>query len=215
MSGPAHAVPQGAPFDGARLRIVQAGDPVLRKAARELTPEEIILPAIRQLTGWMKDTMRDAQGVGLAAPQIGLSIQLAVIEDRAEYLRGATPQQIAERGREEVPFFALFNPRIVRASEETAEFFEGCLSLSGFAALVRRSLHVTVEYLDESAQSQRIEARGWFARILQHEIDHLNGRLYIDCMEPRSFATSENLARYWKDVPVAAVREQLDLNPHK
>lgn len=213
MSGPARALPQGAPLDGSRLKIVQAGDPVLRKIARDLTPEEIDAPAIRQLVGWMKDTMRDAPGVGLAAPQIGLSIQLAVIEDRAEYLRAAAPEQIAERERREVAFFALFNPRIVLFSEDTAEFYEGCLSVSGFGALVRRSLGVTVEYLDENAQPRRIEARGWFARILQHEIDHLNGCLYIDRMEPRSFATSDNLARYWKDLPVAAVREQLNLNP--
>lgn len=213
MSGPAQALPQGTPLEGARLKIVQAGDPVLRKIARPLSPEEIVSPAIRELTGRMKDTMRDAPGVGLAAPQVGLSIQLAVIEDRAEYLRGAALEQIAERERREVPFFALFNPRIVDASEETAEFFEGCLSVSGFGALVRRSLQVTAEYLDENARPERIAARGWFARILQHEIDHLNGRLYIDRMEPRSFATSENLAKYWKDSPVAAVREQLGLNP--
>jgi len=155
--------------------------------------------------------MRDAPGVGLAAPQIGISIQLAVIEDRPEYQRAATPDQLKERQREPVPFFALFNPRIVRYSEESAEFFEGCLSVSGWSALVRRSLDVTVEYLDEQAQPQRIQAHGWFARILQHEIDHLHGRLYIDLMEPRSFATVENLTRHWKDLPVDAVREHLGL----
>ncbi len=196
-------------FVGATFKIVQAGDPVLRMPARAVTPEEIRSREMQQLTSRMKDTMRDAPGVGLAAPQVGLSLQLAVIEDRAEYLRGASPEQLLERQREEVPFFVAFNPCIVHASEETAEFFEGCLSVSGFGALVRRSLSVEVEYLDEDAQPQRIEGRGWFARILQHEIDHLNGKLYIDRMEPRSFTTSENLARYWKDLPVADVRERL------
>ena len=194
-----------------RLKIVQTGDPVLRQMGRALTAEEIALPAIQDLIVLMRDTMRDAPGVGLAAPQIGLPIQLAVIEDQPEYTQGIAPEVLARRERAAVPFMALINPRIVASSEETAEFFEGCLSVAGFSALVKRSLGVTVEYLDENAQARRLEASGWFARILQHEIDHLHGRLYIDRMETRSFATIDNLARHWKDRPIAAVREALGL----
>jgi peptide deformylase len=145
----------------------------------------------------------------LAAPQVGLSLQLAVIEDKPEYLKGAAPEALAEREREPVPFFALFNPRIAGYTEETIEFFEGCLSVTGFSALVRRARGVTVEYLDERAEMKRIEARGWFARILQHEIDHLEGRLYIDRMEPRSFTNMENLTRYWREMPAERLRQEL------
>jgi peptide deformylase len=194
-----------------RLKIVQAGDPVLRQMGRALTAQEIGLPAIQDLIVLMRDTMRDAPGVGLAAPQIGLAIQVAVIEDQPEYTQGIAPEVLARRERVAVPFMVLINPRIVEYSEESVEFFEGCLSVAGFSALVKRARGVTVEYLDENAQARRLEASGWFARILQHEIDHLHGRLYIDRMETRSFATIDNLSRHWKDLPIAAVREALGL----
>ncbi len=194
-----------------RLKIVQVGEPVLRQVARPLTPEEIQLAETQHLIAWMRDTMRDAPGVGLAAPQVGLPIQLAVIEDRAEYSKGLPPDQQAERGREPVPFQALINPRIVERSDEQAEFFEGCLSLAGFSALVKRSRAVLVECLDEHGAERRIEAQGWYARILQHEIDHLDGRLYIDRMEPRSFTNLENFNRHWRERKIADVREALGL----
>ena len=194
-----------------RLKIVQTGEPVLRQIGRRLTPEEIALPAIQELIEHMRDTMRDAPGVGLAAPQVGLPIQLAVVEDRAEYLSGIAPELLAERERRAVPFRVLINPDIVEYSEDTVEFFEGCLSVAGFSALVKRSRRVSVEYLDETGQRQRLQASGWFARILQHEIDHLNGRLYIDRMETRSFTSLDNMGRHWKDLPVESVRTVLGL----
>jgi len=185
---------------------------VLRQEARPLTVEEIALPPIQQLIDHMRETMRDAPGVGLAAPQVGLGIQLAVIEDRAEYFKSVDPAILAERERAPVEFLALVNPRIVSQSEDTAEFFEGCLSVAGFSALVKRSRSVVVEYRDAAGQPCRLEAMGWFARILQHEIDHLYGRLYIDRMESRTFATIENIGRYWKDLPIHKVREALKLS---
>jgi len=194
------------------LTIIQAGEPVLRQVSRALAAAEIVLPATQQLIEDMRETMRKAPGVGLAAPQIGLPLQLAVVEDRPEYLKDVTPERLAERERKPVPFLVLINPRIVEQSKDIAVFYEGCLSLAGFSALVGRSRGVTVEYTDEHAQPKRIEARGWFARILQHEIDHLRGRLYIDQMETRSFTTLDNLNRYWKDLPIQTVRRQLGLS---
>ena len=195
-----------------RLKIVQVGEPVLRQRARPLLREEIALPETQQLIVWMHETMRDAPGVGLAAPQIGLALQLAVIEDRPEYTKDIGADRLAERERQAVSFQVLINPHIVEQSEQQVEFFEGCLSLGGFSALVKRSRQVAVEYWDERGEPQRIEAQGWYARILQHEIDHLHGRLYIDRMESRSFMSIENLSRHWKDLPVQAVREALDLD---
>lgn len=194
-----------------RLKIVQVGEPVLRQLARPLLQEEIALPETQQLIVWMHETMRDAPGVGLAAPQVGLPLQLAVIEDRTEYSRDISSDRLAERERQAVPFQVLINPRIVERSEEQVEFFEGCLSLSGFSALVKRSRQVAVEYWDESGQPRRIEAQGWYARILQHEIDHLHGRLYIDLMESRSFMSIDNLTRHWKDMSLQTVRQVLGL----
>ncbi len=192
-----------------RLKIVQVGEPVLRQLARPLLHEEIALPETQQLIAWMHETMRDAPGVGLAAPQVGLPVQLAVIEDRPEYAKDIPAERLAERGRNPVPFQVLINPRIVEQSDEQAEFFEGCLSLAGFSALVKRSRQITVEYWDERGQPRRIEAQGWYARILQHEIDHLHGSLYIDRMDSRSFMSVDNLTRHWKDMPVHAVRQAL------
>lgn len=194
------------------LEIVQVGDAVLRQMARALTREEVELKETQQLIDKMRETMRAAPGVGLAAPQIGVPLQLAVIEDRAEYSKDIAPEVLSERERRPVPFLVLINPRIVERSEEQAEFFEGCLSLAGFSALVKRSRVVTVEFWDRSGNPRRIEAQGWFARILQHEIDHLSGHLYIDRMESRSFMNLDNLSRHWKDLPIQRVREVLGLD---
>jgi peptide deformylase len=195
-----------------RLKIVQVGEPVLRQRARPLSQEEIALPETQQLIVWMHETMRDAPGVGLAAPQIGLPLQLAVIEDRPEYSKDIAAERLAERERQAVPFQVLINPRIIEQSEEQVEFFEGCLSLAGFSALVNRSRQVAVEYWDELGQPRRVEAQGWYARILQHEIDHLYGRLYIDQMEPRSFMSIDNLSRHWKDQSIQGVRLALGVH---
>ncbi|HEY6247506.1 MAG TPA: peptide deformylase [Pyrinomonadaceae bacterium] len=181
------------------LPIVQTGNPVLRHVGRELTAEEIKSPAIQKLIESMRDTMRAAPGVGLAAPQIGESIQLAVIEDRAEYIQDASPEQLEERNRSVIEFHVIVNPKITLLDDGSAAFFEGCLSVEGFLAVVRRAYRVRVECLNERAEPIKIEAEGWYARILQHEIDHLNGKLYIDRMESRTFTTTDNLERYVRD----------------
>lgn len=181
-----------------RLKIVQAGEPVLRTMARSLNVPEIESAEIQQLIEHMKETMRDAPGVGLAAPQIGLPLQIAVIEDSEAYLKLVPPADLAERERSAVPFHVIINPKITFASEKKVDFFEGCLSLAGFSAVVPRAHGVRIEYLDEFGKSRQIEASGWYARILQHEIDHLNGNLYIDRMRSRTFCSLENFGRFWK-----------------
>jgi peptide deformylase len=190
------------------LSILQAGEAVLRQPARALTPEEIQSGAIQQLIEAMRDTMRYAPGVGLAAPQIGVPLQLAVIEDREETMRDLPPQVLAERERQPVPFHVIVNPRITLSSD-TVEFFEGCLSLERFGAVVARSRRVVVECLNERAEPQRIAATGWYARILQHEIDHLKGYLYIDRMKRRTFMSLDNYNRYWRQATVREVVEAM------
>jgi peptide deformylase len=178
-----------------RLEIVQVGDPVLRHQARPLTREEIRAPEVQQLIELMRETMHNAPGVGLAAPQIGLALQLAVIQDTAD---------VPATERTPVAFHVLVNPRLA-LGEERVEFFEGCLSVEGFQAVVPRARSVRVEALDHRGEPVVIEASGWYARILQHEIDHLNGKLYIDRMRGDTLATSKNYARYLAAVPIAEV----------
>ena len=173
-----------------KLKIWQTGEAVLRRRTRQLSPEEILGASIQDLIESMRETMRDAPGVGLAAPQIGLPLQLAVIEDRPEYIEKLPPEQMSGRERRPVPFHVMINPKLTVEGEETVEFFEGCLSVAGFTAIVPRAKRVRVECLNEKAERIVIEAHGWYARILQHEIDHLRGILYIDLMRPRSFSTA-------------------------
>jgi peptide deformylase len=179
-----------------RLKLLQVGEPVLREKARELSREEILSHRIQGLVELMHETLRDAPGVGLAAPQIGEGIQLAIVEDLAEYSRDLAPEDVAARERTPVPFHVIINPRIVSCGEQKVEFFEGCLSLAGFMGLVPRSREVLVECLDEQAKPRTIRASGWYARILQHEIDHLNGTIYIDRMNTRTFASVENYKKF-------------------
>jgi len=178
------------------LKIVQAGHPALRQKARELTREEILSDAMQVLIESMFDTMRDAPGVGLAAPQIGMPLQLAVIEDRQEFLSKMPAEDLAARERIAVAPHVIINPRLTLEPGDPVEFHEGCLSLPGFTALVPRAPSVRVEALNERAEPVTIHARGWYARILQHEIDHLDGALYIDRMQSRSFTTRENFLRF-------------------
>jgi peptide deformylase len=194
-------------------KILQVGDPVLRRRARELGRDEIATPAIQQLIAGMRDTMRDAPGVGLAAPQIGESLQIAVIEDPPQAHAGMTPAQLAERERAAVAFHALINPRLFPEGDERVVAYEGCLSLAGFTMIVPRWRRVRVEALDETGAPVVKSASGWYARILQHEIDHLRGIVCCDRMEPRSLTTQDNHLRFWRSVPVDAALAALGPMP--
>jgi peptide deformylase len=174
------------------LKIVCVGDPVLRKKARQLTPDEIRSAQIQVLIAHMRETMHDAPGVGLAAPQIGQSLQLAVIEDKPDYQKNLSAADLNERERKPVPFHAIINPQSELLTPPEIAFHEGCLSLPGFMAVVPRAKKVRVTCLDERGKPRTIEASGWYARILQHEIDHLHGRIYIDHMQSETFTTLEN-----------------------
>lgn len=194
-----------------RLKLVQAGEIVLRNKARELSVEEIRSDEIQQLIRYMHETLRDAPGVGLAAPQVGEGVQLAIIEDLPEYSRNLTPEQLAERERMPVDFQVIINPRLTPIDNQRVDFFEGCLSVNGYTALVPRYRRVRVECLNEKGQPKVIDASGWYARILQHEIDHLNGALYIDRMYTRTFMSLDNSTRHWKDATATEVMAKLEV----
>jgi peptide deformylase len=191
------------------LKVRAVGEPVLRTRAKPMQPEEILLPSTQELIAAMRETMTDAPGVGLAAPQVGLPLQLAVIEDREENMKDLTRELLAERERKPVPFHVIINPVLTLESAAEVEFFEGCLSLPGLMALVPRARKVKVECLDEHGHPKVIRASGWYARILQHEIDHLLGTLYVDRMRSVSLCSLENYSRHWKGKPIPEVKRLL------
>lgn len=141
------------------------GDPVLRQRAE---PVADVDDEVRQLIDEMLETMYDADGVGLAAPQIGISRRIVVID-------------VNEK---EVPAFGLVNPVIVERSDAVERGEEGCLSIPGLKEIVERSARVVAEGLDRDGNPRRIEATGLLARALQHEVDHLDGILFLDRVSP-------------------------------
>ena len=191
--------------------IVQAGHPVLRTPAAEVSPETIRTPEFQALIAKMVETMRAAPGVGLAAPQINVSSRVIVLEDRPELQSKLTPEERKERER--IPFSTrvFVNPKLTPVGEERAMFFEGCLSVNGYVGLVERSLEVEVSGLDEHGSPTTWRVRGWPARILQHEVDHINGTLYIDRMVTRSFTTMDQAKALYAGKPIAEIRKILGL----
>lgn len=171
---------------------------ILRRECRALSKAEIKSDEIQLLIESMKECMRRAPGVGLAAPQIGLNIQLAVIEDSAENLKNIPENILKSRERNPVDFHVIINPVIVEKKGEIRYCFEGCLSVKGKVRITPRHQQVIVHCLDEQGNKREIDARGWYARILQHEIDHLNGRLYIDISDEKTEMTAdEHFKKSW------------------
>jgi peptide deformylase len=150
----------------------------------------------------MRATMEAAPGVGLAAPQVGAPLQLAVLQDGPERWGQLTQAERSARERDGLPFTVLVNPVLLPASEgEQASFYEGCLSVPGLTGVVTRHRVVRVEALDEHGEPVDRVFSGWSARIAQHEIDHLSGRLYLDRVETRSLCTTGSYARLWAGRP--------------
>jgi peptide deformylase len=191
--------------------IVQAGTPVLRARAAEVPVENIATAELQALFEVMIATMRDAPGVGLAAPQIGIPWRIIVLEDRADLLAKVSEAELREREREPFATRVFVNPVLRSIGDEQAMFFEGCLSVEGYVGLVERSREVEVTGLDEHGQPQTWRAKGWAARILQHEVDHLEGTLYVDRMKTRSFAAATEAKARYGGKPIADVRKLLGL----
>ncbi|GAU22303.1 hypothetical protein TSUD_261030 [Trifolium subterraneum] len=177
---------------------VKAGDPVLHEPAQEIDPSEIKSEKVQKIIDDMIRVMRKAPGVGLAAPQIGIPSRIIVLEDTKEYISYAPKEEIKAQDRRPFDLLVIVNPKLKNKSNKTALFFEGCLSVDGFRAVVERYLDVEVTGLDRNGVPIKITASGWQARILQHECDHLEGTLYVDKMAARTFRTVDNL-----DLPLA------------
>jgi len=152
-----------------RLEVCQLGDPVLRQIAAPVT--DVKSAAIQNLINDLITTLKHQKGVGIAAPQVGQSLQLIII---ASYPNDRYPDAPL---MDPLP---MINPQIIRQSPETIQGWEGCLSVPGIRGQVSRAAAVTVSYLDRHGQPQQQEFSGFVARIIQHEYDHLTGKVFLD-----------------------------------
>jgi len=155
--------------------ILKMGNPLLRETTLEFSKEEILHEETKELLVDMWETLDFAGGIGLAAPQIGVSKKLAVIklsEDSDRYPDMETTEP-----------YVIFNPRITVLDKELQGFWEGCLSVPGLRGYVERPRKVKIDYLDENAEERTIEVEDFLATVFQHELDHLIGMLYVDRME--------------------------------
>jgi peptide deformylase len=181
------------------LKIARMGHPVLRAKARPLHPSEIRTPKIQQLIDDMFETMKEYQGVGLAAPQVHESLRL--------FVAGFPPppdDEDEEDDEPHVPLMALINPEIT-AGKEMAEDWEGCLSIPDIRGRVPRARQITVRAFDRLGKKLEIEATGFTARVIQHETDHLDGVLFFDRMKGfQSLTFLDEFSRYWSSRGVRA-----------
>ena len=178
------------------LPIVQMGEPVLRQ--RTVPYEgQLSRRTLTKLIETMRTTMLEAPGVGLAGPQIGLGMAIAVLEDHVREGDEDDPREIGE-----LPFHVIINPSYEPVGDQTRSFYEGCLSFAGYQAVRRRWLDIIARWQDEDGNRHEERLHGWPARIFQHETDHLSGEVYIDRAEIRSLSSDENLADLWCEDPV-------------
>jgi peptide deformylase len=177
------------------LKIARMGHPVLRAKARPLHPSEIRTPKIQQLIDDLFETMKEYQGVGLAAPQVHESLRI--------FVAGFPPRQDAdeddvERDDEDVPLMVLINPEIEMTSRELAEDWEGCLSIPDIRGRVPRARQIVVRAFDRNGKKIEMPAAGFTARVIQHETDHLDGVLFFDRMKTfQSLTFLDEFGRYW------------------
>jgi peptide deformylase len=182
--------------------VVQVGDPVLRERARELDPDEIGSPEIERLIEDLIDTKRATHGAGIAANQIGEAVRVAVVEVEAGNPRYPY--------KPPVPLTVMINPVLEPAGDQTAEINEGCLSVPDLRGTLPRHVAVRVRYLDREGRPQDEIRRGLTAGTFQHEVDHLNGILFVDRADPRTFATWEQFDRHQRDAFVERATRLVD-----
>jgi peptide deformylase len=171
------------------LKTAKLGNPVLRRTAKEITPAELASPAIQKLIDDMIETMREYDGVGIAAPQVHESRQLAVIEARANRRYPWAPN---------LPLLVVVNPVFTFKSDEIQEGWEGCLSVEGLRGAVPRAKRVAIEFTDRAGQRHKLETEGFLAVVIQHELDHLAGKVFLDRMRDLStLAHLKEYERFW------------------
>ena len=173
------------------LKVARMGHPVLRNVSRELTREEIMSDEIRQLIVDLADTLEEYDGIGLAAPQVHVNVQLCIV-----HVSENNPRYDV---KEALPLQVICNPKITPIGDGAEEMWEGCLSVPGMRGLVRRPKRIRLEALDGNANPISWELDGLAAVVVQHETDHLFGTLYVDkLVDPKHFSFLEEYQRYWQ-----------------
>lgn len=198
------------------LPLVHAGDPVLRNPCRPVGDTDP--DRLADLVAAMHRTMIAAPGVGLAANQVGLDLRVLVARDPAIADDDAARALFAAQGRVPLAPLALVDATVEPvAGAGTAFWFEGCLSIPGWFAVVPRAVAVRVRGRTPGGAAVDTELTGWPARILQHEVDHLDGRMYVDRMLTRTFMSIENYRSTWRHRPIDDVRRALgaDTDPSR
>ncbi|MBS1843891.1 MAG: peptide deformylase [Actinobacteria bacterium] len=174
------------------LPIREMGDPVLREVARPVTPEELAGAEVQGLIDDMIETMRAADGAGLAAPQVGVPLRIAVIE-----VREGNPRYPY---KPPIPLTVIVNPELTPQGDATFATNEGCLSMPNLRGDLERFENITARYLDREGNEREVTRRGLTAGTFQHEVDHLDGLLFVDRMaDMRSLSTWEEFERHGKD----------------
>ena len=174
------------------IKIVRAGHPVLHRKAADVDAALFNTSVLDKLVSIMVSTMRQEPGVGLAAPQIAVPLRVLVMEDKPEYIDKLSPAARKHTGRVPLPLTVLVNPAInVSPGTEQVSFREGCLSVPGYSAEVTRALTCEVRAFNPQGELVSLSLAGWPARIVQHEIDHLDGMLYVQRMQPSTFAANQ------------------------
>ncbi|XP_076841493.1 peptide deformylase, mitochondrial [Brachyhypopomus gauderio] len=176
--------PPAPPYE----HVCQVGDPVLRSQAAAVDPQDILGPDVQKVIKTMIRVMRTLECVGLSAPQIGVPLQIMALEYPEKMLAESTPASIEARGLVSLPLRIFINPQLRILNGQVITFQEACESISGYSACVPRYTSVEVSGLNENAEPVCWEASGWPARIVQHEMDHLNGILYVDRMDSKTFS---------------------------
>lgn len=167
--------------------VCQVGDPVLRSHASAVDPATVKGPEVQRVIETLIKVMRKLECVGLSAPQIGVPLRIMALEYPQKMVEETPPVMREARGLSMVPLRVFVNPQMRVLDGRTAVFQEACESLSGFSAAVPRYVSVEVSGLNEKAEEVTWQTSGWTARIIQHEMDHLDGVLYIDRMDSKSF----------------------------
>ncbi|HKP21385.1 MAG TPA: peptide deformylase [Thermoleophilaceae bacterium] len=175
-----------------RREIVEVGHPVLRERAREVSAEELASPEVQALIDDMIETMRSANGAGLAANQVGETVRVAVVEVR--------PGNPRYPYKPEVPLTVIVNPVIEPVDDDVEQVNEGCLSVPNLRGEVPRHMNVRVRYLDREGAEHAEVRRGLTAGTFQHELDHLNGVLFLDRVaDPSTLTTWEQFDRFHRE----------------
>ncbi|XP_029992438.1 peptide deformylase, mitochondrial [Sphaeramia orbicularis] len=167
--------------------VCQVGDPVLRSHAAAVDPAAIKGPEVQKVIDTMVKVMRKLECVGLSAPQVGVPLRILVLEYPEKMLQESPPAWREARGLSVQPLRVFINPQLRVLDGRTLLFQEACESISGFSAAVPRYLSVEVSGLNQNGEAVSWKASGWPARIVQHEMDHLDGVLYIDRMDSKTF----------------------------